>query len=39
MDGVAWTKAKALTGTMLITWGIKLLERADGTTPVDWLSG
>jgi hypothetical protein len=35
MDGVAWTKATALTGTMLITWGSKLLERADVTTPVD----
>jgi hypothetical protein len=36
---VVWTKAKALTGTMLVTSDGKLLERADGTTPVDWLAG
>jgi len=28
----------ALTGTMLVTWDDKLLERAGGTTPADWLS-
>jgi len=39
MDGVVWTKAAALTGTMLITWDSELLERAGGTTLADWLSG
>jgi hypothetical protein len=35
VDGVVWTKAADLTGTMLFTWDSELLERADVTTPVD----
>jgi hypothetical protein len=39
MDGVVWTKAASLTGTMLMTWDSELLEPAAGTTLADWPSG